>query len=190
MFKPTKRQRTLFETEQRLGDSVRRRLKGTWAEGFQSKVLPMLLDAESEFAALYSDETGRPNWSAARMLGICVLQEMLALDDQSALDSLAFDVRWQHALGLEPEEAYLSRRSLVEFRSRLTSHDTADEVAAPVVRESRSTGDQGSGTVDGGAAAGLDAHHVKHFYAGTCGAFPQDAGSLHGLADPGVSGST
>lgn len=123
MFKPTKRQRTLFETEQRLGDSVRRRLKGTWAEGFQSKVLPMLLDAESEFAALYSDETGRPNWSAARMLGICVLQEMLALDDQSALDSLAFDVRWQHALGLEPEEAYLSRRSLVEFRSRLTSHD-------------------------------------------------------------------
>jgi hypothetical protein len=123
MFKPTKRQRTLFETEQRLGDSIRRRLKGTWAEGFQSKVLPVLLDSEAGFAALYSDETGRPNWSTARMLGICVLQEMLALDDQSALDSLAFDVRWQHALGLEPEDAYLSRRSLVEFRSRLTAHD-------------------------------------------------------------------
>jgi hypothetical protein len=123
MFKPTSRQRTLFETEQRLSDSVRRRLKGTWAEGFQSKVLPLLLDAEMEFAALYSDETGRPNWSAARMLGICVLQEMLGLDDQSALDSLAFDVRWQHALGLEPEEAYLSRRSLVEFRSRLVAED-------------------------------------------------------------------
>jgi len=61
MFKPTSRQRTLFETEQRLSDSVRRRLKGTWAEGFQSKVLPLLLDAEMEFAALYSDETGRPN---------------------------------------------------------------------------------------------------------------------------------
>jgi len=57
------------------------------------------------------------------MLGICVLQEMLGLDDQSALDSLAFDARWQHALGLEPEEAYLSRRSLVEFRSRLVAAD-------------------------------------------------------------------
>lgn len=123
MFKPTSRQRTLFETEQRLRESVRRRLKGTWAEGFQARVLPILLDTENDFAGLYSDETGRPNWSAARILGICVLQEMLGLDDQSALDSLSFDSRWQHALGLEPEDAYLSRRSLVEFRSRLTVHD-------------------------------------------------------------------
>jgi hypothetical protein len=102
---------------------VRRRLKGTWAEGFQSLVLPILLDAEEDFAPLYSEETGRPNWSAARILGICVLQEMLDLDDQDALDCMAFDVRWQHALGLEPQEAYLSRRSLVEFRSRQVGHD-------------------------------------------------------------------
>ena len=83
----------------------------------------MLLDVEDEFAALYSEETGRPNWSVARMLGICILQEMLNLDDQTALDAVAFDVRWQHALGLEPEEAYLSRRSLVEFRSRQVAKD-------------------------------------------------------------------
>ncbi len=57
------------------------------------------------------------------MLGISLLQEMLNLDDQSALDSLAFDVRWQHALGLSAEEAYLSRRSLVDFRSRLVTLD-------------------------------------------------------------------
>lgn len=123
MFKPTSRQRTLFETEQRLPESQRRRLKGTWSEGFQAKVLPTLLDSEGDFAALYSDETGRPNWSVARVLGVCVLQEMLDLDDQSALDSLSFDARWQHALGLAPEDAYLSRRSLVEFRSRLVAHD-------------------------------------------------------------------
>jgi len=123
MFKPTSRQRTLFETEQRLPESQRRRLKGTWSEGFQAKVLPILLDSERDFAALYSDETGRPNWSVARVLGVCVLQEMLDLDDQGALDSLSFDARWQHALGLAPEDAYLSRRSLVEFRSRLVAHD-------------------------------------------------------------------
>jgi hypothetical protein len=123
MFKPTDRQRSIFETEHRLPDSVRRRLKGSWAEGFQAKVLPLLLEAEASFTALYSDETGRPNWSVARMLGICVLQEMLDLDDQRALDSLAFDTRWQHALGVTPEDSYLSRRSLVDFRSRLVSHD-------------------------------------------------------------------
>ena len=123
MFKPTDRQRSIFETENQLPESVRRRLKGSWAEGFQAKVLPILLEAEVGFSVLYSDETGRPNWSVARMLGLSLLQEFYNLDDQKALDSLAFDIRWQHALGVTPEESYLSRRSLVDFRSRLVSSD-------------------------------------------------------------------
>lgn len=123
MFKPTSRQRSIFETERRVSESVRRRLRGSWAEGFQAKVLPLLLEAEASFAELYSSETGRPNWSVARMLGICVLQELLDLDDQKALDSLTFDIRWQHALGVTAEESYLSRRSLVDFRSRLVAQD-------------------------------------------------------------------
>lgn len=123
MFKLTNRQRSIFETENQLPESVRRRLKGSWAEGFQTKVLPILLEAEAAFSVLYSDETGRPNWSVARMLGLSLLQEFYNLDDQKALDSLAFDIRWQHALGVTPEESYLSRRSLVDFRSRLVSSD-------------------------------------------------------------------
>jgi hypothetical protein len=128
MFKPTDRQRSIFETENQLPESVRRRLKGSWAEGFQAKVLPILLEEEEAFSSLYSDETGRPNWSVARMAGICVLQEMLNLDDQKALDCLAFDIRWQHAIGVTPEESYLSRRSLVDFRSRVASHDPEMEL--------------------------------------------------------------
>lgn len=123
MFKVTSRQRTLFEAESRLGESVKRRLSSSWAEGFAHKVLPILLESEDEFSVLYCADNGRPNWSVARMLGLCILQEMHNMDDQTALDSLSFDVRWQHALGLEPENAYLSRRSLVDFRSRLVSAD-------------------------------------------------------------------
>jgi hypothetical protein len=123
MFKPTSRQRSIFEVEGRVGTSVQQRLKKSWAAGFAEKVWPVILDSESEFATVYSDENGRPNWSVARMLGICVLQEMLNLDDQKALDCLSFDARWQHALGIDLEDAYLSRRSLVDFRSRLTAHD-------------------------------------------------------------------
>ena len=68
--------------------------------------------------------TGRPNWSVARMLGLCILREMANLaSDQAVLDALAFDARFQHALGLEPGEAYLSRRSFGEFRARLQRHD-------------------------------------------------------------------
>ena len=135
MFKPTDRQRSIFETERQLPESVQRRLKGSWAEGFQAKVLPLLLAAEESFAELYSNETGRPNWSVARMLGVCVLQEMLFLDDQKALDCLAFDIRWQHALGVTPEESYLSRRSLVDFRSRLVAHDAEMKLVRRVFEE-------------------------------------------------------
>ncbi len=124
MFKATSRQRTIFEIEGRLGESVKRRLSSSWADGFASKVLPVLLEAEEEFAILYCADNGRPNWSIARMVGLCILQEMHNMDDQTALDSLSFDVRWQHALGLEPEKAYLSRRSLVDFRSRLVCVDS------------------------------------------------------------------
>jgi hypothetical protein len=122
MFKPTDRQMSLDSPVLQLPDGAARRLRSSWAEPFQRKVLPILLGAEDDFADLYSD-VGRPNWSTARLLGICYLQELYDMDDQRALDSLAFDVRWQHALGVTAEESYLSRRSLVGFRTRLVEVD-------------------------------------------------------------------
>jgi hypothetical protein len=84
--------------------------------------MPILLEAEQTFAALYPD-IGRGCWSVGRMLAILLLEHLEDLDDQRALDALSFDARWQYALGLEPSEAYLSRRALVDFRSRLASAD-------------------------------------------------------------------
>ena len=143
MFKPTDRQRSILEAEYQLSESVRRRLKNTWANGFAAKVLPILMEEEVHFASLYSDETGRPNWSVARLLGLSLLQEYNNFDDQKALDCLSFDVRWQHALGLRPEDSYLSRRSLVDFRSRLVSadpemrmmRDIFDKVGSAAIKE-------------------------------------------------------
>lgn len=57
------------------------------------------------------------------MLGVCLLQQLENLSDQQALDELSFDIRWQYALGVSAEEAYLSRSSLVEFRRRLVQQD-------------------------------------------------------------------
>ena len=123
MYKPTSSQRSLFEIDNNLPDRIKRLLKESWAEGFARKVLPVLLAAEDEFSVLYCSDNGRPNWSIARMLGISILQEMQNLDDQAALNCLSFDVRWHHALGLSQDEAYLSRRSLVDFRSRMVAVD-------------------------------------------------------------------
>ena len=82
-----------------------------------------LLHVEGDFSSLYARDNGRPNWSVARLLGIVLLAELFNVADQDALDALSFDARWQHALGLRPEEAYLSRRSLVEFRGRIARQD-------------------------------------------------------------------
>jgi len=123
MFRPTDRQVPLWGVNAALPPSIKNRLGDTWAETFQRVVLPLLLDAEGEFASLYSEEASRPNWSVAWLLGICLLQELYNLDDQAALDHLSFDVRWQHALAVPSEKAYLSRRSFVRFRARIIHND-------------------------------------------------------------------
>jgi hypothetical protein len=118
MFKSTNRQSSLFGAASNVSPAARTRLQEGWPGVFQRKVLPLLLAAESEFAGLYAED-GRPNWSVAHTLGILLLQDWFDLDDQAALDQLTFDVRWQFALDLHPNEAYLSRRSLVQFRQRI-----------------------------------------------------------------------
>ena len=75
-----------------------------------------------DYAVLYGT-TGRPNFSVARLLGLCLLQEWNDLSDQEALDTFSFDIRWRYALDVSEEEDYLSRRSLVEFRRRLAAKD-------------------------------------------------------------------
>lgn len=122
MYRKTTRQVSLLDNSLWLGGSSRERLHQTWAELFCRKVLPLLLEAEDEFSDLYA-AIGRPNWSVARMLGCMLLQEFGDETDQEILDNVTFDVRYQHALGLPANEAYLSRRSLVDFRSRLLQRD-------------------------------------------------------------------
>jgi hypothetical protein len=122
MFRRTDRQLALMGPESGLPAGAQQRLKASWAQGFREKVMPELLASEESFSILYGDE-GRPNWSVARMLGVSLLQQLQDMSDQQALDALSFDVRWQHALDVTAEDAYLSRRSLVEFRRRLVQHD-------------------------------------------------------------------
>jgi len=122
MFRKTNPQRDLFTVEAGIPQALKARLKGSWAEVFRNEVMPILMRSEEDFAVLYGS-TGQPNFSVGRMLGICILQEQNRMTDQEALDAFGFDIRWQYALDVTGDEAYLSRRSLVEFRSRLVRID-------------------------------------------------------------------
>jgi hypothetical protein len=112
----------LFGVETQVSPSLRTRLESSWANLFRCEVLPILCRKEDDYAALYG-KTGRPNFSVARLLGLCLLQEWNDLSDQEALDTFSFDIRWRYALDVNDGEDYLSRRSLVEFRHRLVAKD-------------------------------------------------------------------
>ena len=127
MYKKTDPQQSLFGVETQLNASLQVRLKDSWAQLFRNEILPILLKSEDQFAMFYG-KTGRPNFSVARMLGLCLLQELNSLSDQQALDAFGFDIRWRYALDVSDQQAYLSRRSLVEFRRRLA--DTDPDMAA------------------------------------------------------------
>ncbi len=122
MYKKTSPQQSLFGVENQFPSSLKARLEQSWAHLFRVEILPVLLKSEGKFSILYGT-TGRPNFSVARMLGLCLLQELYDLSDQEALDTFGFDVRWHYALNVTPQNAYLSRRSLVEFRRRLADQD-------------------------------------------------------------------
>ena len=122
MFKKSNPQQKLFGVDTQLSIGLRTRLKASWAQLFKKEVLPILIRYEERFSILYG-KTGRPNFSVARMLGLCLLQELNDLSDQQALDTFGSDIRWRYALDVSDEQAYLSRRSLVEFRRRLAAKD-------------------------------------------------------------------
>ena len=122
MYKKTSPQQKLFGVSTQLSPLLRNRMESSWAHLFQLEVLPILFRNEDRYAMLYG-KTGRPNFSVARLLGLCLLQELNNLSDQQALDTFSFDIRWRYALDVSDEEDYLSRCSLVEFRRRLAAKD-------------------------------------------------------------------
>ena len=122
MYKKTSPQQKLLGVETQISPPLRNRLESSWAHLFRCEVFPILFRNEDRYAMLYGT-TGRPNFSVARILGLCLLQELNNLSDQQALDTFSFDIRWRYALDVGDEEDYLSRRSLVEFRRRLAAKD-------------------------------------------------------------------
>ena len=138
MYKPTSPQQKLFGVETQVSPSLRSRLESSWAHLFRCEVLPILFRKEHEYALLYGT-TGRPNFSVARLLGLCLLQEWNDLSDQEALDTFSFDIRWRYALDVDEEVDYLSRRSLVEFRRRLAANDPEMKLVRAVFDTIRDT---------------------------------------------------
>ena len=72
MYKRTPPQQKLLGVETQVSPPLRSRLESSWAHLFKCEVFPILFRNEGRYAMLYGT-TGRPNFSVARLLGLCPL---------------------------------------------------------------------------------------------------------------------
>lgn len=118
-FRPTNPQQDMFGPAGLLPPKKRAACEKSWAGPFREKALPILLRAEPEFAEFYDEWNGRPNRSAALVVGTLVLKEANDLTDEEALAALDFDLRWHYAFDLVPEESHICQKTLHNFRAKL-----------------------------------------------------------------------
>jgi len=92
-------------------------LKSSWAETFSKKIFPFI--KEDRFSILYSDNpASRPNNPVNIYFGLLILREVFNQSDEEALNSLMFDIRYQHALHTTSfKEQPVSKNSLTNFRA-------------------------------------------------------------------------
>jgi hypothetical protein len=100
-----------------LTERERKHLNNSWAETFSKKIFPFI--EEDRFGVLYSDNpASRPNNPVNIYFGLLILRDIFNQSDEEALNSLMFDIRYQHALHTTSfQEQPVSKNSLTNFRA-------------------------------------------------------------------------
>jgi len=121
MFRKRDPQQSLFSTSHFLPDAKRERLEKDWPGEFRTRVLPLI--DEDAFRDLYHDNNGRPNKPVQTVIGVLLLKEMNDLTDADTIWRVDFDLGWQVALDLDPDEAHVCQKTLHNFRAKLAASD-------------------------------------------------------------------
>ena len=132
MFRPTSPQHSLFESRLLVPAAKRVRLEKSWAHVFLTKVLPLI--DEELYRDAFDPETGRPNRSIRLLTGVHLLKEWYDLTDEETLEQLEYNIQWQYALGVTPEQAHLPRKTLHNHRVRTLQDDRAQKMFERVTR--------------------------------------------------------
>jgi len=123
MFRKRDPQKSLFSTSHFLPEDKRRRLERDWPGEFRRSALPLI--DEDAFRDLYHDSNGRPNKPVQTVIGVLLLKEMNDLTDADTIWRVDFDLGWQVALDLDPDEAHVCQKTLHNFRAKLMESDKA-----------------------------------------------------------------
>jgi hypothetical protein len=77
---------------------------------------------DEDFADCYSQRMGRPSIPPSQLAKVMLLQHRTGLSDESAMEAVAWDLRWKVALGLTVDHVGWHPTSLTKFRARLLLH--------------------------------------------------------------------
>jgi hypothetical protein len=107
---------TFTDSASNLTEREQKRLKNSWADRFSKDIFPMI--NEERFSVLYSNNKAtRPNNPVNVTVGTLMLKSIFVQSDEENMDSLMFDIRYQHALHTTSfEEQPISKNSLSNFR--------------------------------------------------------------------------
>ena len=110
-------QMAIHDSLYNLTEREMKHLMSSWAETFSKKIFPFI--KEDRFSILYSDNpASRPNNPINVYFGLLILREIFNQSDEEALNSLMFDIRYQHALHTTSfKEQPISKNSLTNFRA-------------------------------------------------------------------------
>lgn len=78
---------------------------------------------DEDFAACYSERTGRPSIPPSQLAKVLLLQYRTGASDEQAMECVAWDLRWKIALGLPVDHRGWHPTSLTKFRARLLLHE-------------------------------------------------------------------
>jgi transposase len=125
-FRETPSQQVLFATRNLLPPEKQARLESDWPGRFAAHILPLI--DESRFSHFYHATHGRPNKPVKMVVGVLLLKELQDLTDEQALAALAYDLRWQVALNLTPDAAWMCQKTLHNFRTAMAEDELAPEL--------------------------------------------------------------
>ena len=126
-------QMAIHDSLYNLTEREMKHLMSSWAETFSKKIFSFI--EEGRFSVLYSDNpASRPNNPANVYFGLLILREIFNQSDEEALNSLMFDIRYQHALHTTSFQEQpvcvrtrtgrpVSKNSLTNFRAAVYSYN-------------------------------------------------------------------
>jgi hypothetical protein len=111
------KQQHLFDPWGHISPKRRQMLDRSWPGLFREHILPDL--PVRAFVPFFNPGFGRPTKDLSTVMGLLVLQQALDLDDEAAIEQLAFNIQFHYALDITEESdaaKYICHRTLWNMR--------------------------------------------------------------------------